>query len=748
MQAAPEASISQATQDSAQKNVTDATADWGVKQSFRKYVEGPIAHDKITLSDDLQKNSDGTYRWSGGEGTYDGTRGEIYLPGTVAFTGHGGILETRLGNLRLKIDGDRGVLITDAKARPFIDTTTQGELEDYRNLELADVDLKGLTGADGQLRLKDAKVTLKDSGRAVFGQTFYDAGQELDSLSFTADYAAAQEPSAQPSEQPQPTRTSTPAPSSSPKPSTAAPRSTAESSETPAAQPTRDSGQGTAQEGKKTETSKRTVDSGSMSWGVKESFRKYIKSPIARASWTVSGVQDRNGIFTYDNASGYYDPATRTGQIDYPGTLHFTGHKGLLDLTIANARLQIRDGQGTLVADVDSRELNDDYKTPGKMISYKSVALAQVDLSGATLTGDVISAQDARTTPTSKGADAFAGFYEAGQELDPLSFTARLGAAVQNPDEATLDEADTSAGSGKTASASTDDAAQTGSSNGSGAGSGSGAQSGTSAGGAGAVSTDPGQAELQCVPVTVTETATPAAASGASSAQGTVSAATMDWGLKTSFRNYISGGIAKGKWDLTDVSYANGKYSWSGGTGTFKDGSGSLKFPGTLHFTGHKGILDTKLSDFHLEIDGSHGKLYATISSNDMEGKNKDYGDVVFANVDLSGIQADGGSVSVSDAKTTLTQTGADAFANFYEAGQELDPLSFSASLTGDAAAPAADASPQVTTRVEYQGPGCENLAETGAQRPQQLAAVGLAVLAVGAAAVVIARRRVNGRQR
>ncbi|SQC37881.1 Uncharacterised protein [Rothia kristinae] len=50
---------------------------------------------------------------------------------------------------------------------------------------------------------------------------------------------------------------------------------------------------------------------------------------------------------------------------------------------------------------------------------------------------------------------------------------------------------------------------------------------------------------------------------------------------------------------------------------------------------------------------------------------------------------------------------------------------------------------------MEYQGPGCENLAETGAQRPQQqLAAVGLAVLAVGAAALVIARRRVNGRQR
>ena len=87
------------------------------------------------------------------------------------------------------------------------------------------------------------------------------------------------------------------------------------------------------------------------------------------------------------------------------------------------------------------------------------------------------------------------------------------------------------------------------------------------------------------------------------------------------------------------------------------------------------------MSDSHLEIDGTHGKLYATISSNDMEGRNKDYGDVVFANVDLSGIQADGGSVSVSDAKTTLTQTGADAFANFYEAGQELDPLSFTARL-------------------------------------------------------------------
>ena len=35
-----------------------------------------------------------------------------------------------------------------------------------------------------------------------------------------------------------------------------------------------------------------------------------------------------------------------------------------------------------------------------------------------------------------------------------------------------------------------------------------------------------------------------------------------------------------------------------------------------------------------------------------------------------------------------------------------------------------------------------------GATKPVGLAAVGLAVLAVGAAALVIARRRVNGRQR
>ena len=378
---------------------------------------------------------------------------------------------------------------------------------------------------------------------------------------------------------------------------------------------------------------------------------------------------------------------------------------------------------------------------------------------------------------TERGAGAFGGFYKPGEALDPLSFTAVLGDTVAKED---LDEADNGPGDGTSVDLGGDeDGEGSGSSSNGSAGSGAaGSSTGSGSNGSGfsvggsSGSTDPGAANPQCIPVTVTEVKDPKSSGSSeggsqgstgssqggssSSAQGSVSAASMDWGLKRSFRNYISGGIAKGKWDLDGVGYSNGSYSWSNGTGTFENGKGSIAFPGSLHFTGHKGILDTKMSAFHLEIDGTSGKLMATVSSNDMDGNNKNYGDVVFATVDLSGMSTDGGKISVSGAKTTLTQTGADAFANFYEAGQELDPLSFSGSLGGGTSVQADDVQkieggsektsgePEVVTKTVYQGPGCDDasLAHTGASNPAALAAGGLAVAGLGAGAVLYARRR------
>lgn len=88
------------------------------------------------------------------------------------------------------------------------------------------------------------------------------------------------------------------------------------------------------------------VTGGSFNWGLKESFRKYIKGPIARGDWTIKGnvtesdPQDQRGkdfYFQYE-----IDPAKSSIKLDEQGNvtsakLHtkesqvvFEGHKGAL----------------------------------------------------------------------------------------------------------------------------------------------------------------------------------------------------------------------------------------------------------------------------------------------------------------------------------------------------------------------------------------------------------------------------------
>ena len=50
---------------------TQRRVDWGIKQSFRNYIKGPIAHGAYTASDGATENADGTFRFAFVSGTYD-----------------------------------------------------------------------------------------------------------------------------------------------------------------------------------------------------------------------------------------------------------------------------------------------------------------------------------------------------------------------------------------------------------------------------------------------------------------------------------------------------------------------------------------------------------------------------------------------------------------------------------------------------------------------------------------------------
>lgn len=221
-----------------------------------------------------------------------------------------------------------------------------------------------------------------------------------------------------------------------------------------------------------------------------------------------------------------------------------------------------------------------------------------------------------------------------------------------------------------------------------GGGAGAGGATGNTGGGASAPS---GNAGAGGGNAGTAKTATTAAGGGSGSgdvckddgSRG-VQSAKAAWGVRQSFRNYIRGTIAKGKWQLSGVGDTNNAFQWTGNSGAVNVNkkSGTILFPGTIRFTGHNGILDTQFSNMEIQFAGNSGQLILNVKSNDVEGNPHDYGRVVLANLAFSQLDVSEGSVS-GTASTTLTAAGAEAFAQFYPTGDALDPISFTAQLGG-----------------------------------------------------------------
>lgn len=185
----------------------------------------------------------------------------------------------------------------------------------------------------------------------------------------------------------------------------------------------------------------RSVTGGTLSWGVKASFRNYIAGPIAQGQVATSGgASSVSDGFQFAPASG----TAADGALDAraPGTVHFTGHDDgsgpLLDMTLSNPRVRIDASTAVLLVDARSREFTGfevDPDDPPGFIEARGVAMVALDVaSGAVDTsgGQVVLA-DVPATLTADGAEAFGGFYAAGEVMDPVSVTIDV-AAPPEPD--------------------------------------------------------------------------------------------------------------------------------------------------------------------------------------------------------------------------------------------------------------------------------------------------------------------------
>ncbi|MFJ8346386.1 HtaA domain-containing protein [Streptomyces sp. NPDC094153] len=167
-------------------DIADGRLTWGVKDSFRGYVVGPVAKGRIAASDGAsQASGNGAFTFADATGSYDTEAGALSaaFKGSVNFKGHQGEgegggygLDLTLDNVRASLDGGSGKLTADV--------TSLGEKSP--NVVLADLKAASakLTAKGDVITVNDVTATLTGAGAKAFGG-FYDKGTALDPVNLS-----------------------------------------------------------------------------------------------------------------------------------------------------------------------------------------------------------------------------------------------------------------------------------------------------------------------------------------------------------------------------------------------------------------------------------------------------------------------------------------------------------------------------------------------------------------------------------
>lgn len=155
-----------------------------------------------------------------------------------------------------------------------------------------------------------------------------------------------------------------------------------------------------------------TAGTPALAWGVRGSFVQYVEGAGGGTVTTSGGAARAGDRFTWGAGSGAL-AADGSGTVSFPGSVHLTAHDGAMDLTLSHIKVTVKaDGTGSLVADVASKDLQgNDVSARG--VAFASLAFSSMDPVGAAAT----------VTLSEAGAAAFAGFYKAGERLDPLTIS-------------------------------------------------------------------------------------------------------------------------------------------------------------------------------------------------------------------------------------------------------------------------------------------------------------------------------------
>ncbi|GAA1856573.1 HtaA domain-containing protein [Microbacterium koreense] len=503
--------------------------------------------------------------------------------------------------------------------------------------------------------------------------------------------------------------------------------------------------------------------SGSMRWAISSSFSNYVTGGIAKGSIAVSGGATRsNGVFQFGQAVGStFDAQRGTGSVTYRGAVRFSGHGGILDVSVANPEIRATSPSSAAL-----------YVTSGGA----RVHFATLDLGAAarTTNGGAVTFTAAPATLTSAGrSQVFQGY---GTSLDPVTFT--VGSAGFAPSGSTGTVAQAAATPAAPATTLPDTPPAT-----TGIDLDSDTREALEEGRRVTVSASGFEANEEGVLVVVYSTPVvldevTADASGVATWTGSLPAsladgehtltfqgsvdrgvrftlarqatigscvvedASLNWGFKESFRTYIEG-IAAGGWELTEVVYEYPDFVWTGGRGNIdpETQTGLVAYGGTVRFTGHSGALDTTFSDARIELDGDTGYVVFDIVGETQGGDSVDQDDVRFAEFAVPDLELVDGNLVLDALPTTLTDAGAAAFGT-YAPGEALDPVSAVVPVEADCGVTAPVVEEEPVAQPEAAEPEATAASESSPVWPWAVGGIALVLVVAAATWIVIARRR------
>ncbi|MFD0144295.1 MULTISPECIES: HtaA domain-containing protein [unclassified Streptomyces] len=240
-------------------------------------------------------------------------------------------------------------------------------------------------------------------------------------------------------------------------------------------------------------------------------------------------------------------------------------------------------------------------------------------------------------------------------------------------------------------------------------------------------------------------TKSPEPTASSSTADGSLRDAAVDWGVRRTFREYVTGSVAQGGWTLSGGAQDGGAlFRFPAGKGTYDPRKETLDadFTGTVRFTGTH--LDLSLGAVSVTVKGGRGTLSADVTSAGKTGKAVPL--ITFTARDFA---PRNGLAVLTEAPATLTEGGARAFGGMYKAGTEMDPVSLAVAVDATARLPAlpdlgGDATPSSspTSTPPASIAPAKTAAASESTGTAAYVAVGAGVLLVAALAVLVAVRR------